>query len=88
MIKFEVKSRLTGNVQFVAEIECDESTSTGVKLRLAVEWACKSGAKLYGANLSGVNLCGADLSGANLSRADLSGARQSREGLARSGRVR
>ena len=43
-------------------------------LKIAVEFAVKSGADLSGADLSGANLYGADLSGANLSGANLSGA--------------
>jgi hypothetical protein len=64
-MKFEIKSRITGDVLFSIE-----KTS----LRLAVEAAAKSGASLYGADLSGASLYGADLSGANLSEAKLSGA--------------
>ena len=79
LIKFEVRSRWTGHVQFVAEIEADESAPFAIKVALAVKWALKSGANLSGALLSGANLSGAllsgaDLSGANLRSADLSGA--------------
>jgi hypothetical protein len=79
VIKFDVLNRFTGTVQFTAEIDCDDSTATGLKLGLAVNWAIKSRANLrranlYGANLYGANLYGANLSGANLSRADLYGA--------------
>ena len=73
-IKFEVKNRFSGDVQFVAEIECGDNASTFLKLGLAVKWAIKSRANLSGANLSGADLSGAYLSGANLSGADLSGA--------------
>ena len=78
-MKFEIKSRWTGEVQFTAEIEADENTSTSMKIRLAVIWARENRADLYGANLSGANLSGANLYGANLSganlyRANLSGA--------------
>ena len=73
-MKFEVRNRFTGSVQFTAEIDCDEGATTGVKLGLAVRWAVKSGADLSGAYLSRAYLSGAYLSGANLSRADLSGA--------------
>jgi hypothetical protein len=72
MMKFEVRSRWTGDVQFIAEIEADDTTPTSVKLGLAVKWARKSRANLYGADLSGANLSGANLSGANLSGANLS----------------
>ena len=79
LIKFEVRSRWTGHVQFVAEIEADESAPFAIKVALAVKWALKSGALLSGALLSGAllsgaNLSGADLSGAHLRSADLSGA--------------
>jgi hypothetical protein len=73
-MKFEVRNRFSGAVQFTAEIECGENTSTSVKLGLAVRWAIKSRADLSGAYLSGAYLSGADLRGADLSGADLSGA--------------
>jgi hypothetical protein len=73
-MKFEVRNRFSGAVQFTAEIECDEGASTSIKLGLAVRWAIKSRADLSGADLSGAYLSGADLSGAYLSGADLSGA--------------
>ena len=72
--QFEIKNRFTGNVQFTAEIECDEDTSLRVKIGLAVRWAIKSDADLRGANLSDANLSGANLSDANLRGADLRGA--------------
>ena len=55
-----------------------ETTSS---LKEIVELAVKSGANLYGANLSRADLSGANLSGANLSRADLYGADLSRADL-------
>jgi len=73
-MKFEIKNRWSGDVQFVAEIECDEKASLGIKVGLAVRWAFKSGAVLRGAVLSGADLSGADLRGADLSGADLSDA--------------
>jgi hypothetical protein len=80
-MKFEVRNRFSGAVQFTAEIECGENTSTSVKLGLAVRWAIKSRADLSGANLSGAYLSRANLSGADLSRANLSGANLSRANL-------
>jgi hypothetical protein len=78
-MKFEVKSRFSGAVQFTAEIECGEDASMAVKVGLAVKWGVRTGA-----NLSRADLSRADLSGANLSRADLSRADLSRaKGLAR-----
>lgn len=79
-MKFEVKNRWTGKVQFVADIECDDNATIGVKIGLSVKWAVSNradlrGANLSGANLYGANLYGADLSGADLSDADLSGAK-------------
>ncbi len=78
-MKFEVKNRFTGEVQFTAEIEANESSSYGLKLGLAVKWGIENNANLSRANLSNANLSGAYLSnakltGANLSGADLSGA--------------
>jgi len=73
-MKFEVKKRFSGEVAFAAEIECDVSASTAVKLGLAVRWAFKTGAYLRGADLGGAYLRGADLRGAYLRGADLGGA--------------
>ena len=70
-MKFEVKNRWSGEVQFTAEIECDENASNSIKLGLAVQWGVKGGANLGGAYLSGANLRGAYLSGADLSGAYL-----------------
>ena len=56
MIAYEVRNRLTGAVQFTAQIECDENTSVSVKIGLAVKWGFKSGAYLCGANLRGADL--------------------------------
>ena len=33
-MKFEIKNKFTGNVQFVADIDCNEETSQSVKLGL------------------------------------------------------
>ena len=74
MIKFEVKNRFNGSVQFTADIECDKGASRSFKIGLAIKWAIKTGACLSCADLSVANLSGADLSGADLSRAYLSGA--------------
>ena len=53
VINFDVKNRVSGAVQFTAEIEASEEELYGVKLGLAVIWAVKNGANLSGA--SGVN---------------------------------
>ena len=78
-MKFDVKSRFTGAVQFTADIDCEDDAPRAIKLGLAVKWAMKAGANfgnadLRGANLRGANLGGADLWGANLWGADLWGA--------------
>jgi len=73
-MKFEIKNRWSGEVQFTAEIEADENASLGFKIGLAVKWAIESGAKLGGANLRGADLGGANLRGANLRGAYLGGA--------------
>jgi hypothetical protein len=52
VIKFDVTNRFSGQVQFTAEIDCDESTSRSIKLGLAVRWAVKAGADLVGAKPS------------------------------------
>ena len=70
-MEFEILNRFTGNVQFVAEIDCDDSKPRSWRLRLAVLWAIKSGV-----NLRGADLRGADLSGADLSEADLRGVKE------------
>ncbi len=74
LIKFEIKNRWTGDIQFVAEIEADENATLGFKVGLAVKWALGNSANLSGANLSGAYLSGADLRNANLRNADLRGA--------------
>jgi hypothetical protein len=64
-MKFEIKSRWTGNVLF--SLECDS-------WKVCVEAAVKSRADLRGADLSDAVLSGADLRDADLRDADLSGA--------------
>ena len=73
-MKYEILNRFTGEVQFTADIECDESALKSVKVGLAVKWAVKNNANLSGANLRDAYLSGAYLRGANLSGANLSGA--------------
>ena len=77
-MKFEVKNRFTGYVQFTADIETN-SESRSIQLDLAVKWGVDNGANLRGANLRDAYLrdaylCYADLSGAYLRDANLSGA--------------
>jgi hypothetical protein len=64
-MQFEIKNRWTGNVQFVAEIDCKEDAPILLRLGLAVKWAVENKANLSGANLSGANLSGANLSEAH-----------------------
>ena len=88
-MKYEIRHRLTGTVQFTAEIDCNKTATESVMKGLAVLWAIENranlrwadlrgadlrGADLRGANLYGANLYGADLYGANLRGADLYGA--------------
>jgi len=78
-MKYEIKNRFTGDVQFTADIDATEDTLKSVKIGLAVRWAIKSraylsDADLSGADLSDANLIGADLIDANLRGANLSGA--------------
>ena len=49
-IKFEVRNRWTGNIQFTADLDCDENVSLRLKMGLAVKWAYKSDADLRGAD--------------------------------------
>ncbi len=58
-MKLDVTSRFTGETLFTAEIDCADDASTSIKLGLAVKWAVKTGANLYGANLSRASLDGA-----------------------------
>lgn len=79
MMKFNVMNRYTGEVQFTAEIDCDEDAGASEELRLAVIWAKEndvdlSCADLRGADLSYVDLRYVDLSCADLRDADLRGA--------------
>jgi len=73
-VKYEIKNRFTGAVQFVADIECDKNASVRIKVGLSVKWAINNRANLMDANLIEADLIGADLSGADLSGANLSGA--------------
>lgn len=47
-MKFEIRNRWSGNVQFTAEIDCSEDTPLRIKVGLAAKWAFKSGADLSG----------------------------------------
>jgi hypothetical protein len=82
-MKFSIKNRFTGEVQFTAEIKCKKDENESIKIGLAVRWAVENNADLSGADLRGANLSRADLSRAYLSRADLSGADLSGANLSR-----
>ena len=80
-MKFEIKNRFSGEVQFAAEIDCKEDELTSIKIGLAVKWAINTRANLSRANLSRAYLSRANLSRANLSRANLSDANLFRANL-------
>jgi len=67
-MKFEIKNRWSGEVQFTAEIDADEDTPHGIKVRLAVSWAIKNSANLTDANLTRASLTDANLTAANLTK--------------------
>ena len=73
-MQFEIRNRWTGNVQFVASIECEEDAPISIKVGFAIKWAFSSDADLSGAVLTGADLRNADLRGAVLRNAVLSGA--------------
>ena len=79
-MKFEIKNRFTGAVQFECELSAEvETASDSIKMGFAIKEALKARAYLARADLAGAyladaNLAGADLAGANLAGADLAGA--------------
>lgn len=73
-MRFDIHNRITGKVQFTADIDCDENKNASIKLGLAVMCAVKAGADLWGADLRYAYLGDADLMWANLRGADLGGA--------------
>ena len=71
-MKFEIKNRWTGNIQYECELDVSLDTQThSFQLGAAVKLAYKCGANLRGANLRGAYLRGADLCDADLCGADL-----------------
>ena len=80
-MKFDVKNRYTGRVQFTAEIECPLDAVPSLKLGFAVRWGFATGANLAGANLTGADLTRTNLAGANLAGANLAGANLTRTNL-------
>jgi len=77
-MQFEIKSWLDNSVLFSLETE---------SLKLCVEAAIKSGARLDRASLDGASLVGASLDGASLDGARLDGARLDRASLDRASLV-
>ena len=89
-MKFQIKNRFSGAVQFECELPVElETVNYALQLGFAVQAAYRAKADLSGsalrgaalscsalsgADLSGADLRGADLRGADLRRADLSGA--------------
>ena len=73
-MKFEIKNRFSGRVQFTAEIKCSKEDLPSLKLGLAVKRVLESGTDLRDADLRGAYLRDADLRGADLRGADLRGA--------------
>lgn len=71
MITYDIYNVLSGEVQFTAEINCEESVSQAFKRRLAVLWALENGADLCGADLSIVNFIGINFSNVNFRYANL-----------------
>jgi hypothetical protein len=80
-MKFNIINRFSGEVQFTAEICCEDDVSIPHKICLAIEWAVNNDADLSCANLSCANLSDANLSDADLSDADLSCANLSHANL-------
>jgi hypothetical protein len=56
---FQVRNRLTGEVEFTATIEVTPDMTTGTKLGLAVAWACGNNADLSYADLRYADFRGA-----------------------------
>jgi hypothetical protein len=83
-IKFQIKNRWSGAVQFECELEARyESESHGVRLGAAIKLALRAGANLADANLADANLADANLARAYLARANLAGANLAGANLAR-----
>ena len=73
MIKYDILNRFTNEVQFTAEIDCNDYEQRSIKLGLAIKWGVKNDADLCGAHLRYANLRGVYLSGVYLRDVDLSG---------------
>ena len=71
-MKFEIKNRWSGNVQFACELSAEiADKSYGLRLGFAVREAIKADADLTDADLTDAVLTRADLPRADLTRADL-----------------
>jgi hypothetical protein len=60
-VKFEIKNRFSGEVQFVASIECTEDTPISIKLGSAIKWAVENKADLSYADLRSANALAASI---------------------------
>ena len=85
-MKFDVLNRYTGEVQFTAEIECDENERESIKLGLAIQWGYKNKKDLRCANMAraymaGANMADAYMAGANMADANMAGAYMARASL-------
>src|SRR6185312_65578 len=75
LMKFEIKNRWSGNVQFACELSAEiADKSYGLRLGFAVREAIKTRADLTDAVLTDADLTGADLTGADLTDAVLTDA--------------
>jgi hypothetical protein len=70
-MKFDILDK-SGKVIFMADVDCDETCDTSIKIGLAVNYAIRHKINLIGADLRGVDLSGTELRGINLSQANLS----------------
>jgi hypothetical protein len=74
-MKFQIKNRFSGDVQFAAELSAEyENQARSMQLGAAVRMAVQASANLIGANLRHADLRGADLRHADLRHANLRGA--------------
>ena len=81
-MKFDILNRLSGAVQFTAEIDCADDAPSSIKIGMAVKWGVENNANLAGANLADAYLAGANLANAYLADANLADANLARADLA------
>ena len=60
-MKYDVLNRFTGEVQFTADIDCDENELTSIKLGLAIQWGYKNKKNLARANMEGAYMARANM---------------------------